>query len=242
MSPLFLSFVDLFWLALQNSRGAELFITLCWFLWTRRNKSRVKEAVMLLEKLSDLAQQYLQEFQQLHGKSAIKQPPKQTIWKSPDSSTLKTNFDDAIFEDLDAIGIGVVVQNSSGEVLAALSEIIPLPSSIVALETIAAQRAVIFLQELGLGSSIFEGDSETSILAIKSQCFHHSLVGHLIKDIMSSVSSLNYFSFSHTCRQGNGLAYALARRARFSFPILVWMESVPSSIHKHFISNFLAIK
>ena len=53
---------------------------------------------MPLDKLSDLAQQYLQEFQQLHGRSVIKQPPKQIIWKPPDLSTLKTNFDGAVFE------------------------------------------------------------------------------------------------------------------------------------------------
>ena len=86
---------------------------------------------------------------------------------------MKTNFDDVIFERLDAAGIGVVVHNSLGELLAALSEIIPLPSFILALETIAARRAFTFLQELGLGSSILEGDFETSILAIKNRCFHH---------------------------------------------------------------------
>ena len=60
---------------------------------------------MPLDKLLDLARQYLQEFQQLCGKSVIKQPPNQTIWKPPDQSTLKTNFDGAMFEDLEAIGI-----------------------------------------------------------------------------------------------------------------------------------------
>ena len=153
---------------------------------------------MPLDKLSDLAQQYLQEFQQLHGRPVIRQPPKQTIWKPPDVSTLKTNFDSAVFEELDAVGIGVIVLNSSGEVLAALFEIIPLPSSIVVLETIAAQRAVTFLQEPSLGSSIFEGDFETLILAIKNQCFHHPLVGHLIKDIIMSLASfLQYFSLTY---------------------------------------------
>ena len=93
---------------------------------------------MPLEKLLDLAQQYLQEFQQSHSKLVVKQPPKQNIWKPPNPSTVKTNFDGAIFEELDAAGVGVVVCNSSGELLAALSEIIPLPSSILALETIAA--------------------------------------------------------------------------------------------------------
>ena len=153
---------------------------------------------MPLDKLSNLAQQYLQEFQQLHGRPVIKQPPKQTIWKPPDLSTLKTDFDSAVFEDLDAVGIRVIVLNSTSEVLAALFEIISLPSSIVVLETIAARRAITFLQELGLGSSIFERDFGTSILAIKNQCFDHPLVGHLIKDIMSLASFLQYFSLSHT--------------------------------------------
>ena len=75
---------------------------------------------------------------------------RKVIWKPPNTGTLKTNFDEAIFEDLGAAGIGVVVHNSSGKVLVALSEIIPMPSSIVVLETIAARRAVQFLQELDL--------------------------------------------------------------------------------------------
>ena len=82
--------------------------------------------------------------------------------------------------------------------MAALSEIIPSPSSVLALETVAARRTVHFLQELNLHGSIFEGDSETSISAIKNQCFHHPNVGHIIKDIMSLVGSFHYFSFSHT--------------------------------------------
>lgn len=81
---------------------------------------------------------------------------------------METNFNGAVFEELGAASIGVVIRNSLGEVLAAMSEIIPLPSSIVALETMATRRAVSFLQENGLHSSIFEGDSEESILAIKN--------------------------------------------------------------------------
>ena len=77
---------------------------------------------------------------------------------------------------LGAAGIGVVVRDSTGEVLAAMSEIIPLPSSVVVLETLAARRAVVFLKELDLHSSIFEGDSEKSISAIKNQSIHHPSV------------------------------------------------------------------
>ena len=78
---------------------------------------------------------------------------------------------------LGAAGIGVVVRDSTGEVLAAMSEIIPLPSSVVVLETLAARRAVVFLKELDLHSSVFEGDSEKSISAIKNQSIHAVLNG-----------------------------------------------------------------
>lgn len=149
-------------------------------------------------------------------KPAIKKLPRKVIWKPPDVGLLKTNFDGAGFEDLGAAGIGVVVRNSSGEVLAALSEIIPLPSSIVALETIAARQAALFIRDLGFSGSILEGDSEEAILAIKNQHFQHPLVGHLVKDIVSSVSTLQYSFFSHTRRQGNVLAHALARVSCFS--------------------------
>lgn len=63
------------------------------------------------------------------------------------------------------MGIGVVVRNSQGEVLTALSEIIPLPYSLVLVETLSARRAVLFIKELDLHSSIFEGDSAISINA-----------------------------------------------------------------------------
>ena len=100
-------------------------------------------------------------------KPKSKKLPRKVIWKPPDAALLKTKFDGTVFEGLGAEGIGAVVRNSSGEVLAALSEIIPLPSSIVALETIAARRAILFVRELGFSGTIFEGDSEEAISAIK---------------------------------------------------------------------------
>ena len=237
-----LFFVDLFRLALQNPRGAEGFIMICWVIGNRRNKIKVNEAIAPIKKIPELAQKHLADFQQFCAKLESKKLPKKVIWKPPDATLLKTNFDVAVFEDLGAARIGVVVRNSSGEVLAALSEIIPLPSSIVALETIAARRAVLFVCELGFSGIIFEGDSEEAISTIKKQSFQHPVVGHLVKNIVYSVSMFQYYSFSHTRRQGNVLAHALARRARLSFPTLVWMNSIPTDIDRFFVSDIPVIK
>ena len=42
------------------------------------------------------------------------------------------------------------------------------------------------------------------------------------------------------CRQGNTVADALAKRARLSSPLLVWMESVPLDLYNYYLSDFLS--
>ena len=144
---------------------------------------------------------------------------------------MKVNFDGAIFEDLRAAGIGVAVRNEHGEVVAALAEQIPIPDSVFTLETLAARRVVLFVQELGLRNVVFDGDSESSIQAISNRLLSHSSCGHIIHDILLFASSFQSFSFSYVCRQGNALADALAKRVRLSCPLLVWMDSIPPNLY-----------
>ena len=170
----------------------------------------------------------------------MQQQPKNPVWKPPDPRQVKTNFDGAIFEDLQEAGIGVIIRNSKGEVLAALSKRIPTPSSVVILESFAARRAVQFIHEIGLRSSIFNCDSTTSISALRGRTLLHSSSSHLIKDILSLASSSQSFSFSHTYRQGNALVDAFAKRARrFS---LVWMESILLNLYNCYLSDFQFMK
>ncbi|XP_030949950.1 uncharacterized protein LOC115973850 [Quercus lobata] len=159
-----------------------------------------------------------------------KSPAIETKWSPPLGEGYKTNYDGAVFEDSGEAGIGVVVRNATSEVLAALSEKIPYPGLMELGEILAARRVVRFIVELGMSQSIFEGDSEIVYKALKSVDVGHSSIGQYVKDIMSISGSLRTFSFSHTRRQSNCVAHALAKRARFSFPLLAWMEHVPPDV------------
>ena len=68
---------------------------------------------------------------------------------------MKANFDGAVFADSGEAVVGVVIQNENGEVMAALSEKIALPSSVEVLEMVAARRAAVFAAELGFQRVIF---------------------------------------------------------------------------------------
>ena len=114
--------------------------------------------------------------------------------------------------------------------MGSLVEKIDMPSTVEVLEAMAARRAMLFMEELGLSHAVFEGDSELVVNALVGHCPDRASIGHIIKDCKSLRGLFQTYSFSHVRRQGNGVAHALARRARMSFPLTVWMESVPPDI------------
>ena len=68
----------------------------------------------------------------------------------------------------------MVVRNSEGAVLAALSEKIMKPQSAELVEILAARRAVLFSSELGFHNLIIEGDSSSVIKLLQDRCLSHS--------------------------------------------------------------------
>ena len=98
------------------------------------------------------------------------------------------------------------------------------------MELLAARQAALFVQEVGLHSSILEGDSEIVINSLRKGEMFQSTFGHLIQDTMVYINSLQSFSFSHIYRQGNSVADALAKKAKFGSSLTIWMESVSPDI------------
>ncbi|XP_030970877.1 uncharacterized protein LOC115991308 [Quercus lobata] len=143
-----------------------------------------------------------------------------------------------MFPESDQAGIRVVVRNQAGQGMAALSKRIQKPNSAEIFEALATRRAVQFTLELGFKQSVFEGDSEVIIKALDNEVFSSPSVGHIVKDIWSMSGLLQIKSFSYVRRQGNSVVHALTQRARFSFPVLVWMENVPLDILRFVSSDF----
>ena len=87
-------------------------------------------------------------------------------WCPPYENQVKINFDVALFGESDSAGIGVVIWNLEGGVLAALSEKIMKSQSAELVEILAARRAILFSAEVSFFNSIFEGDSSNVIRSL----------------------------------------------------------------------------
>ena len=155
---------------------------------------------------------------------------KKTAWTPPPVHGYKVNFDGALFEHEDSAGLGVVIRNQDGLVMASLSEVTPLPSTVIEVETLAARRAVEFALELGFENIILEGDSEILIKILNSSNRSLAPFGHIINDINFLASRFACFSATHVKRHCNRVAHSLARRALSFYPLSVWMEDVPPEL------------
>ena len=165
--------------------------------------------------------------------------PKQHVrWNPPPPTSLKINFDGAVFHETDEAGLGVVVRDHQGRVMASMSEKIKLPSSSDEVEALAAVRAISFALELHLPSVMVEGDSELIILALRSKEESFTSFGYLICSIKQSLGIFSCIYFSHTCRTGYSLAHTLTQYARHINALTVWMEDVPPHLHHIIVTDF----
>ena len=130
------------------------------------------------------------------------------------------NYDGAIFTDSDEAGLGVVIRNDSGLVIAVLSKKIHIPCSVELVELQAVRKAVHFAAELGFHQVCLEGNSKIVFKALSLATPHPSLHDHFVKDIQSILNSFRAHSFSHIIRQGNFVAHALTRCRRVGFYFL----------------------
>ncbi|XP_023918538.1 uncharacterized protein LOC112030088 [Quercus suber] len=189
-----------------------------------------------------MAKDALHEFLQANF-SPPKPPPVQIHikWKPPPSNWIKTNFDGAVFKERAETGLGSIIRNDRGLVMATLTQIIPLPTFVEMVEVLAARRALIFAKELGFEKVILEGDSEIAIRAMKSDAYSATPFGHIVSDIKALSSHFRCLIFQHTCRQRNLVAHSLARAACNFPPFYTWMEEVPISSHAMYLAESINI-
>ena len=133
-------------------------------------------------------------------------------WTPLGASYYKINFDGTIFESSGRAGLGVVVKDMEGMVIAALSQNIQLPNSVDSIEALAARRAIILAQEISLTQVVMEGDSLKVIAAINSLKQSRTQWGYVIEDIKKASLCLQACSFCHVSSRGNSLAHSLQEK------------------------------
>ena len=139
----------------------------------------------------------------------------------------KLNFDASIFQDGGFSGVGAIIRNDRGEVMAALSAKGPPVTGSDEAETFACRRAVEFAVECGFTELILEGDNQALMDAVCTRQGRSSWLGHIIQDVLVLLDGLRWVQISFVKRSANTVAHGLARWAKDLVEDIVWIEDSP---------------
>lgn len=161
-------------------------------------------------------------------------------WKPPPSELFKINFDGAVFPHDKKFGIGVVIRDHQGLVIASCSKLVHQELCSEDIEAKAAAWALLFALEVGVKRAVLEGDSLTVIKGLMEEerlLIPMSLLIEEAKQLSQHFEELHY---SHAKRDCNVLAHNLARHATGIPDLLVWMEDIPPQFHDVLQANLLS--
>ena len=93
------SFSDVLKLIQERPLLVALFATMVWSIWYHRNKTRLQQSLLPLEKISIFVKDYVQVFaKQIRSFPNIQQKTTKR-WFPPDLDLVKVNFDGAMFNE-----------------------------------------------------------------------------------------------------------------------------------------------
>ena len=214
----------------EHQRKPALFAFTVWTIWTQKNQVRSQQPCCSLNHLSQLVAERFSEYCAIFPPTQPSRPRIRTRWKPPLVDIFKINFDGAVFAEENCSGVGVIVRNRKGLVIATMSEKIPQILQPTEIEAMAATRALEFAREVGISEAILEGDSLLVIKALATKDIGLASFGILIQDAYRFTSAFSLLSYSHTKREGNQVAHDLAKLAVTIPNCVIWMEDVPSNV------------
>lgn len=135
---------------------------------------------------------YVQEYKeaQVSLVAAMASPGILQNWVPPSGLLYKLNFDEAIFTSKKASGVGVVICNAAGEVMATLSLKEDAVEDSEEAEVLALRKALEFVVDVGFSNFIVKGDNVTVMQTVSSTNPNLSRLDVIYEDVRCLVSGL----------------------------------------------------
>ncbi|XP_059446805.1 uncharacterized protein LOC132178381 [Corylus avellana] len=149
----------------------------------------------------------------------------------------KANCDAAITRQHERMGLGVVVRDSWGNILAAKCVTQAGCLAPAAAKAMAFLLAIRLCHELCLPQVHFEGDAKAVIDAVNSKEKDSCWMGHIIEDIKLELQVFQRWQLTFIRREGNNVAHLLAKYAMEHTHGFCWKDIPPDCIREAVLSE-----
>jgi ribonuclease HI len=127
----------------------------------------------------------------------------------------KVNWDAAVDKKNGHIGLGIVVRDYEGVVLAAWSTTKNFLANHFVAEALLAFHAVELCRERGFFDILLKGDALQIVNAVKTTRRNWSNFGHIVDGIKTELSQLRSWRIEHAKRNANTTAHTNSPRGYF---------------------------
>ncbi|XP_035547375.1 uncharacterized protein LOC118348911 [Juglans regia] len=193
----------------------EIAIT-AYHVWKRRNYFVFEGKFISPITICDQSLNALDDY-----KNFVKQPPIRKAnnsamiqtWEAPPPNTFKVNLDAAIDKIKCKVGVGVIIRDCEGKVIASLRSSRGLFLDAQLGEAVAVLKATSLCVNLELRQVVFEGDALSIVKAVNSPAEKWSSDGMITRDVKCMLQKFDKWSVRNVTRGINFVAHELARNA-----------------------------
>jgi hypothetical protein len=203
----------------------ELFFTIAWNIWGNRNAGWLNQPQVEASILGSQALSYVEEYMEANKKQTSSFSTSIKTWTPPLEPSYKTNVAWKFFKSRCSYGVGSLIRDHNGALLAAYAEELPISGDRLHMATLSLSRALNFLRVAGFQQIIakFTHSQLHALLKSSGGCLIElSELLYYIKSFHSIFFSfeLQCLSLADSTKENTGPSIWYGERPAFILPIV----------------------
>lgn len=205
-----------------------------WAVWGCRNKAVFKEYIPDVPSVVQGLLNFVHGWMDHNAKimpegTAMSVIPSSSCWLKPPYGWVKVNTD-AHLNDQGFVGVGAVIRDDAGRILAAAVRRWKGSWKVDVAEASAVRFGVLLAARLGFSKVCLECDCLSIISRLVKGVDGFSYVSLFLDDVLQLQASFSDFKIAHVKRGGNCLAHYVARKDVEWGVERVWCDPIPQDI------------
>ncbi|XP_059436088.1 uncharacterized protein LOC132169016 [Corylus avellana] len=211
----------------------NIFVGLARKIWFRRNTVIHGGPFLHPNLMVQQAEEAAAVFASVQTTGSITEPrPSQDKWVAPPLGWYKINWDAALCKRQEKTGVGAVIRDWEGKILAVRGLTRSGCLDPLAAEAWAGTQALELGKEMGLSQILLEGDAKVVVEAVNAVTTDGSTIGHLVDDMKVLLSAFRQWRVQQVGRELNKMAHTIARQAVREGIERTWIGVVPDCIRE----------
>uniref|UniRef100_A0A803Q1F8 Reverse transcriptase domain-containing protein n=1 Tax=Cannabis sativa TaxID=3483 RepID=A0A803Q1F8_CANSA len=204
------------------------FIGLTWLIWYRRNKCIFQNK----DVADNIWIPWAIEMLELHLATDRISPNQKQLkapanWSPPLPGSFLINSDVSLIDGQPGCGLGVIIRDHLGALVAAETVFVPGCLSVLLAETMAIRLALKIAEKWSLQKVCISSDNQVVIQALTGNARSNTDWGHLVVDCLLARKSFQNLSFIFSPKNCNKVAHCLAKWGRLCQVSEVWTKVLP---------------